>query len=56
MTDKKEPLNPNNDDIKQTFCTRCGGLKKMTKNGVTVPPKEWWNQGVQMASDIGCVC
>ena len=42
------------DDLNQTFCSRCAGLKKMTYKGKLVDPFDWFRFG--MASDIGCIC
>ena len=40
--------------MKQTFCRKCHGLKKLRVDGVVINPKKWIQYG--MAQDIGCCC
>jgi len=40
--------------MKQSFCRLCGGIKKMTLNGKTIPYADWMKHGI--ASDAGCIC
>ena len=47
----EEPLMPT---IQQEHCKKCGGIKKMTVNGVVVPVLDWPKYGV--AADANCVC
>lgn len=40
--------------MKQIFCSKCAGLKKLIIDGKVINPKDWMRYG--MASDIGCLC
>ena len=40
--------------MKQVFCKKCGGLKRLIVNGKEIPPEKWIQYG--MALDIGCIC
>lgn len=42
------------DNLKQTFCKKCGGLKTLKVYGLLVDPMDWWRYDI--ANDIGCIC
>jgi hypothetical protein len=44
----------NIEDIKQTFCRNCGGVKTIKIKGKKIPEKDWMKYG--FACDLGCIC
>ena len=43
------------DDIKQVWCKKCEGMKKLVVNGKIITWQNW-RKYIMLECDIGCIC